>query len=105
LPFIVLKGLARLRAVHLNDSMNSIGSHKDRHEKIGQGNIGLNAIGRIINHPSLRNLPFYLETPNDVQGYAREILLLKDLYREDCEKNGDESGEETSVDLKPQVDK
>jgi deoxyribonuclease-4 len=76
-------GLDRLRAVHLNDSMNSIASHKDRHEKIGQGNIGLNAFERIINHPSLRNLPFYLETPNDVQGYAREIALLKDLYRED----------------------
>jgi deoxyribonuclease-4 len=76
-------GLDRLRAIHLNDSMNPIGSHKDRHEKIGQGNIGLNAFERIINHPALRNLPFYLETPNDVQGYAREIALLKDLYRED----------------------
>jgi deoxyribonuclease-4 len=85
-----------LSTYDLNDSMNFIGSHKDRHEKIGQGNIGLNAIGGIINHPSLRNLPFYLETPNDVQGYAREILLLKGLYQEDCEKAGDDSGEETS---------
>jgi deoxyribonuclease-4 len=74
-------GLNRLQAVHLNDSKNLIGSHKDRHEKIGQGNIGMSAFGKIINHPSLRNLPFYLETPNDVQGYAREIALLKKLYR------------------------
>lgn len=79
-------GLDRLRAVHLNDSKNPLGSHKDRHEKIGQGNIGINAFERIINHPSLRNLPFYLETPNDVPGYAREIALLKKLYRKDKER-------------------
>jgi deoxyribonuclease-4 len=79
-------GLDRLRAVHLNDSMNFLGSHKDRHQQIGQGNIGINAFERIINHPALRNLPFYLETPNDVPGYAREILLLKKLYRKDKEK-------------------
>jgi deoxyribonuclease-4 len=72
-------GLDRLRAVHLNDSMNLIGSHKDRHEKIGKGNIGIDAFTRIINHPFLQNLPFYLETPNDVQGYAQEIALLKSL--------------------------
>jgi deoxyribonuclease-4 len=74
-------GLNRLRAVHLNDSMNLLGSHKDRHEKIGKGNIGIDAVTQIINHPSLRNLPFYLETPNDVPGYAQEIALLKNLYR------------------------
>jgi len=73
-------GLHRLKAVHLNDSKNVIGSHKDRHEKIGKGNIGLEAFGRIINHPVLRNLPFYLETPNDIEGYAEEIALLKDMY-------------------------
>jgi deoxyribonuclease-4 len=76
-------GLDRLRAVHLNDSKNVLGSHKDRHEKIGRGNIGMDAFAQIINHPSLRNVPFYLETPNDVQGYAQEIALLKKLYRED----------------------
>jgi len=73
-------GLHRLKAVHLNDSKNVIGSHKDRHEKIGKGNIGLEAFGRIINHPVLRNLPFYLETPNDIEGYAEEITLLKEMY-------------------------
>lgn len=76
-------GLHRLKAIHLNDSMNPIGSHKDRHAKIGEGNIGIDAFERIINHGTLRNLPFYLETPNDVPGYAREIALLKDLYRGD----------------------
>jgi len=74
-------GLDRLKAVHLNDSMNPLGSHKDRHQKIGQGSIGLEAITRIINHPVLRDKPFYLETPNDVAGYADEIALLKSLYR------------------------
>lgn len=76
-------GLNRLHAIHLNDSKNPLGSHKDRHQKIGQGYIGLEAIERIINHPSLRGLPFYLETPNDVDGYAKEISLLKSLYREE----------------------
>ncbi|MFG6383392.1 MAG: deoxyribonuclease IV [Lachnospiraceae bacterium] len=75
-------GLERLKAVHLNDSKNELGSHKDRHEKIGKGNIGLDAIASIINHPNLRNLPFYLETPNDLEGYQREIALLRKLYRE-----------------------
>lgn len=73
-------GLSRLKAVHLNDSKNPMGSHKDRHEKIGQGNIGAEAIKRIINHPALKNLPFYLETPNDIGGYAEEIKFLKTLY-------------------------
>lgn len=72
-------GLEKLRAVHLNDDKNPLGSHKDRHEKIGEGTLGLETIGRLINHPSLRNLPFYLETPNDLDGYAREIALLKTL--------------------------
>lgn len=75
-------GLGRLRAIHLNDSMNPPGSHKDRHQKIGQGALGLETIERIINHPALRNLPFYLETPNDVAGYAKEIALLKGLSHE-----------------------
>jgi len=72
-------GLNRLKAIHLNDSLNPIESHKDRHAKIGEGHIGLKGIERIINHPALKHLPFYLETPNDVDGYAREIELLKKL--------------------------
>lgn len=75
-------GLDRLRAVHLNDSMNPCGSHKDRHAKIGEGFLGAEAIGRIVNHPCLRGLPFYLETPNDAEGYAKEIAWLKTVYRE-----------------------
>ena len=71
-------GIERIKAVHLNDSMNPRGSHKDRHAKIGEGEIGLDAITRIINHPMLRDLPFYLETPNELDGYAREIALLKE---------------------------
>ena len=75
-------GLDRLKAVHLNDSMNYLGAHKDRHSKIGEGGIGLEAVERIINHPKLKNLPFFLETPNDIDGYAREIALLKTLYKD-----------------------
>ncbi len=75
-------GLERLQAVHLNDSMNPCGSHKDRHQKIGQGCIGREAFERIINHPALRALPFYLETPNELEGYQEEIRMLKGLYRE-----------------------
>lgn len=71
-------GLERLKAVHLNDSKNELGSHKDRHEKIGEGQIGLEAFVSIITHPKLRNLPFYLETPNDLEGYQREITLLRE---------------------------
>lgn len=70
-------GLERLRAIHLNDSKNPIASHKDRHEKIGEGTLGLEGLARIINHPKLRDLPFYLETPNELDGYAREIALLR----------------------------
>ncbi len=73
-------GLERLKAVHLNDSKNPMGSHKDRHEKIGEGSIGLEAMVRIINHPALRELPFFLETPNELEGYAKEIALLKEHY-------------------------
>ena len=75
-------GLDRLKAVHLNDSKNPFGSHKDRHEVIGGGSLGLETFKKVINHPSLRELPFYLETPNDLDGYAREIELLKSLYIE-----------------------
>ena len=74
-------GLDRLKAIHLNDSKNPLRSRKDRHEKIGDGNIGLEAITRIINHPALRDLPFYLETPNELDGYQREIELLRSLQR------------------------
>ena len=75
-------GLDKLKAIHLNDSKNDCGSHKDRHEKIGEGKIGLDAIIRIINHPALKNLPFILETPNDHDGYAREIALLRSKFKE-----------------------
>lgn len=70
-------GLKRLRAIHLNDSKNPRGSHKDRHACIGEGAIGLEALVRLIRHPALRDLPFCLETPNDLAGYAREIALLR----------------------------
>lgn len=73
-------GLERLRAVHLNDSKNPFASHKDRHEKIGEGSIGLEAMIRIINHPSLRSLPFFLETPNELEGYGAEIEVLRANY-------------------------
>ena len=74
-------GRPRLRAVHLNDSKNPMASRKDRHEKIGQGMIGLEALTRVINHEALRGLPFYLETPNELDGYAAEIALLRGAYR------------------------
>lgn len=75
-------GLDKLHAIHLNDSLNPRESHKDRHACIGAGNIGLEAIVRIINHPQLRKLPFYLETPNELPGYAAEIKLLREAYLE-----------------------
>ena len=75
-------GLDKLKAIHLNDSLNPYGSRKDRHAKIGQGSIGLEAITTIINHPQLRHLPFYLETPNELPGYAEEIKLLKTAFHE-----------------------
>ncbi|MCR5758234.1 MAG: deoxyribonuclease IV [Selenomonas sp.] len=70
-------GLDRLKAIHLNDSQNPCGAHKDRHARIGEGCIGLEALTRVINHPALRELPFILETPNDLAGYAWEIALLR----------------------------
>ncbi|MCQ2368362.1 MAG: deoxyribonuclease IV [Kiritimatiellae bacterium] len=74
-------GLDRLKAIHLNDSMNVLAAHKDRHEKIGKGKLTLEGIARIINHPKLKDLPFYLETPCDLQGYKEEIALLKGLRK------------------------
>lgn len=75
-------GLDKLKAVHLNDSMNGMGSHKDRHAKIGEGQIGIASIETIINHKALKELPFNLETPNDLAGYRQEIAILKSLYHE-----------------------
>ena len=77
-------GLDRLKAIHLNDSLNLCGAKKDRHAKIGEGQIGLEALVRVISHPALKHLPYCLETPNDLDGYAREIALLRS-------KRGDES--------------
>ncbi len=74
-------GIERLKAIHLNDSLNPCGAHKDRHAKIGEGHIGLESLTRVINHPKLRELPFILETPNDHDGYAREIALLRGKFK------------------------
>ncbi len=74
-------GLEKLKAIHLNDTKNPFASHKDRHEKIGEGHLGLDAISKVINHPKLKNLPFYLETPNEIDGYAKEIKILKEAYK------------------------
>ncbi len=74
-------GLDRLKAIHINDSKNPFESHKDRHEKIGDGYIGIEAMERIINHPKLREIPFFLETPNELDGYEKEIATLKELYK------------------------
>ena len=76
-------GLDRLKAIHLNDSKNPFNSHKDRHEKIGEGSLGLDGISKIINHPKLKHLPFFLETPNELDGYKNEIELLKKEYIHD----------------------
>ena len=73
-------GLEKLKAIHLNDSKNPFNSHKDRHETIGNGSLGLQTITQVINHPKLKHLPFNLETPNELPGYAQEIKLLKSLY-------------------------
>lgn len=75
-------GISRLKAIHINDSKNPYESHKDRHEKIGDGSIGVEAFERIINHEKLRNLTFFLETPNELEGYAKEIEVLKSIYKE-----------------------
>lgn len=74
-------GLSRLKAIHLNDSLNPLGAHKDRHACIGQGTIGLQTLTNVINHPVLKHLPFCLETPNDLAGYEKEIKLLRSLAR------------------------
>jgi len=76
-------GLDKLKAIHLNDSKNLFESHKDRHEKIGEGSIGIEAMERIINHSKLKKLAFFLETPNEIDGYEREIKVLKELYCEE----------------------
>ena len=72
-------GLGRLKAIHLNDTMNVLAAHKDRHEKIGKGKLGLETVRRIVTQPKLRDLPFYLETPCDLQGYKEEIALVRSL--------------------------
>ena len=74
-------GLSRLKAIHLNDSKNPMGSHKDRHEVLGGGFIGLEALLNLVSHPSLKHLPFYLETPNELPGYAKEIALVRRCFR------------------------
>lgn len=74
-------GLSKLRAVHLNDSLNACGARKDRHAKIGEGQIGKEALFRVINHEALYSLPFILETPNDEAGYAAEISMLREAYK------------------------
>ncbi len=79
--FDAVIGLERLHAIHLNDSKHPPASHKDRHETIGDGTLGLQVMARVINHPKLRHLPFYLETPNELDGHAQEIALLKSLRR------------------------
>lgn len=74
-------GIDKLYGIHLNDSKNPYASHKDRHEKIGQGTIGIDGFLRILNHPQLKNIPFYLETPNELDGYKEEIALLRSLCK------------------------
>ena len=74
-------GLDRLYAMHLNDSMNPLGAHKDRHAKIGEGHIGLDALSAVTNHPKLHTLPFILETPNELDGYKEEIRILRDRFK------------------------
>ena len=75
-------GLDRLKAIHLNDSMNPLGSHKDRHARIGEGEIGLEALVRVISHPATEGIPFILETPNDDEGWTHEIALLRNEYKQ-----------------------
>lgn len=75
-------GLNHLKAIHLNDSLNPLGSHKDRHARIGEGQMGLDALVRVIRHPALEGKPFILETPNDDEGWTREIALLRERYSE-----------------------
>ena len=74
-------GLERLKAIHMNDSKNPFASHKDRHEKIGEGSLGIKTFETIVNHPKLQGIPIYLETPNELEGYAKEIKMLRDLEK------------------------
>ena len=74
-------GISRIKAIHINDTMNPFASHKDRHQKIGEGYIGTEAFERIINHKALKDIPFFLETPNEIDGYQKEIQLLRGLYK------------------------
>lgn len=76
-------GLDQLKAIHLNDSQNPLSSHKDRHAKLGEGYIGIKAFKKIVTHPVLNKLPFYLETPNDLDGYAREIRMMREAADEE----------------------
>jgi deoxyribonuclease-4 len=80
--FDKIVGLKYLKAIHLNDSMTPFDSRNDRHELLGKGSLGLDALVRVINHPELKHLPFLLETPNEIDGYAREISILRALYKE-----------------------
>ena len=80
--FDTIIGLDKLKAIHLNDSKNPFSSHKDRHEKIGEGYLGIQAIEKIINHSKLKHLSFFLETPNEIDGYAKEVELLKNIYKD-----------------------
>ena len=73
-------GLSRLKAIHINDSKNPFASHKDRHEKIGEGSIGFDTMVKIINHPKLQGIPILLETPNELDGYKKEIQMLREAY-------------------------
>lgn len=81
--FEALIGLEKVKAIHLNDSKNSLGARKDRHEKIGEGTIGLGGILNIVTHPRLKDKPFFLETPNEEEGYMREILMIKEMIEND----------------------
>lgn len=74
-------GLEKLQAIHLNDSKNPLGARKDRHEKIGEGSLGIETFERIVNHPVLQNIPMYLETPNELDGYEHEIKILRELVK------------------------
>lgn len=79
--FDAVIGLERLKAIHMNDSKNPFASHKDRHEKIGEGSLGKETFGQMVNHPLLAGIPIYLETPNELDGYAREIQMLRDMEK------------------------
>lgn len=74
-------GLHKLQAIHINDSKNPLGARKDRHEKIGEGSLGIETFERIVNHPVLKNIPMYLETPNEIDGYEKEIQILRSLVK------------------------